>query len=75
MNCSLLVVDCGKPDFPSSGTAGGLTVIYDLTEYNATATYYCNITGYELNGENERKCLINGNWSGEPPECQCKIIF
>lgn len=75
MNCSLyLVVNCGAPGLPSSGTTGGLMRNYISTEYNATAIYSCESTGYELNGENERECLANGQWSGEPPECQCKII-
>lgn len=27
---------------------------YTSTEYNATVTYLCESTGYELNGESER---------------------
>ena len=38
------------------------------------AEYECN-TGYELVGENVRKCQVNGDWSGTPPQCIGKIIW
>ena len=33
------------------------------------ATYSCHY-GYKLVGESIRKCLYDGNWSGEEPKCK-----
>lgn len=40
----------------------------------AIARYTCN-HGYELNGENERQCMANGQWSAEHPTCECKLVY
>ena len=37
--------------------------------YGDKAIYSCHY-GYKLVGESTRKCLYDGNWSGEEPECK-----
>ena len=45
----------------------------ESTRYQGIARYECN-PGYELVGEDVRKCLDNGHWSGTPPQCIGKIF-
>ena len=54
---------------------GGLTVNYNNTIVNSTATYMCNDIGYQLNGEASVFCAVNGIWSEDIPSCQCKEEF
>ena len=42
-----------------NGTTGG---------FEDTCTFSCN-AGYELQGSNNRTCLVNQSWSGEDPIC------
>ena len=43
--------------------------------FHSTAKYECN-DGFELTSGNQvRKCLATGNWSGIAPFCQCKITW
>ncbi|XP_019857190.1 PREDICTED: uncharacterized protein LOC100638611 isoform X13 [Amphimedon queenslandica] len=58
VNCSELIVDSGE-----------LSVFYNSTSYNSTATYSCE-SGFNLAGVAERTCLNSGNWSGDPPSCE-----
>ena len=69
-----LVVDCGIPYVPK-GAVGGLTVNYNNTIVNSTATYACNNIGYQLNGEATSVCSINATWTGTVRSCQCKLIL
>ena len=39
----------------------------------STAHYYCN-KGLKVVGDVVRKCLYNGYWSGEEPECKRKNV-
>ena len=43
-------------------------VNHDGVYYGDNATYSCHY-GYKLVGESIRKCLYDGNWSGEEPKC------
>ena len=52
---------------------GGLTVNYDNTIVNSTATYTCNSIGYQLIGKATSVCLVNGTWTRTVPSCECKI--
>ena len=54
---------------------GGLTVNYNNTIVNSTATYMCNDIGYQLNGEASVFCAVNAIWSEDIPSCQCKEEF
>ena len=67
---SYTVVDCGVPHVPK-GTIGGLSVNYNETIINSTATYSCNI-GYNLIGEKTTICGVNGTWNGAVPHCESK---
>ncbi len=39
----------------------------------ATATYSC-INGYILEGESQRTCQVNGQWSDSEPFCRSKNL-
>ena len=67
-----LVVDCGIPHVPNRGM-GGLTVNYNNTIVNSTASYTCNSIGYQLIGKATSVCLVNGTWTRTVPSCECKI--
>ncbi|XP_052500473.1 sushi, von Willebrand factor type A, EGF and pentraxin domain-containing protein 1 [Budorcas taxicolor] len=57
-------ISCGKPESPEHGFVFG-------SEYNfeSTITYHCE-TGYELEGNRERVCQENGQWTGEVVTCK-----
>lgn len=38
-----------------------------------TARYTCN-SGYNISGNEIRICLEDGNWSGDEPVCNCKLL-
>ena len=40
----------------------------------STATYTCNF-GFVLQGDEQRVCMENETWSGEPPTCLRKFKF
>ena len=44
-------------------------VTHDGVSYGDKANYSCDY-GYKLVGESVRKCLHNGDWSGEKPKCE-----
>ena len=62
------VVRCVEIAEPQNGQ-----VNIESTRYQGIAQYECN-TGYELVGEDVRKCQINGHWSGTPPQCIGKFF-
>lgn len=43
----------------------------ETTTYNSAVEYHC-IPHYERVGPYLRKCMEDGQWSGEEPTCQCK---
>ena len=63
------VVDCGGLSNPTNGQ-----VKLSGTRVGSTAKYFCNI-GFDLVGDNIRKCRSNGQWSGEEPVCKRKYKF
>ena len=65
---SCAVVDCGGLPDPENGTATAAD-----TTFNSTATFSCN-DGYNLVGEETRRCLASGNWSANEPSCKCCFI-
>ena len=67
-----LVVDCGIP-YVSNKAVGGLTVNYNNTIVNSTATYSCNNIGYQLIEEATSVCSVTGTWIGKVPSCQCEL--
>lgn len=63
------VITCNEPDAPP----GGFVVGYDLNVHSSIE-YHCEI-GHKLVGENTFTCNSNGEWSGEPPICECKYFY
>ncbi|KAM4706820.1 sushi, von Willebrand factor type A, EGF and pentraxin domain-containing protein 1 [Discoglossus pictus] len=60
-NC--IPVSCGQPSAIINGQVKG-----NEFTYGKRVEYQCN-EGYRLQGEKERTCLENGNWSGTVPFC------
>ena len=56
-------IDCGVLGNPANGEVFVMNTIY-----NSVATYSCN-TGYNLTGDDMRRCLESGFWSGSEPSC------
>lgn len=44
------------------------------TTYNSAIEYHC-VPTYERIGPYLRKCLDNGQWSGDQPRCESKLRF
>ena len=63
-----VVVDCGSLEDPDNGQ-----VEFFNTTFESTANYTCDL-GYSLNGNSTRTCEANGNWSGDLPSCECKLL-
>jgi hypothetical protein len=58
-------VDCKHP-----GTIeNGRVIVMNGTTYNSAIEYHC-IPNYERIGPYLRKCMDNGDWSGEEPRCE-----
>ncbi|XP_055388118.1 sushi, von Willebrand factor type A, EGF and pentraxin domain-containing protein 1 [Condylostylus longicornis] len=58
-------VDCGVPEQIENGR---VIVINETTTYGGSAEYHC-IPNFIRSGPFLRKCLDNGQWSGEQPVC------
>ena len=58
------VVDCGDPGTPAYGVKW-----HRNTTLGSFVKYRCQ-EGYRLEGENFRKCLHSGEWSGTLPTCR-----
>ena len=65
---SFSVLNCVEIPNPKNGH-----VHVESTRYHGIARYECN-TGYELSGQDVRKCQGNGQWSGIPPQCIGKLF-
>lgn len=63
------MITCNEPDAPP----GGFVVGYDLNVHSSIE-YHCEV-GHKLVGENTLTCNSNGEWSGEPPICECKYYL
>ena len=61
---SAIQVDCGDPGTPVNGRRKLTTTFEgDIVEY------FCS-TGFDLEGDQERKCQSNGLWTGQLPICR-----
>ena len=71
MQCFITVVACGVLDVSSSGV-GGLTLHFSAptTTIGTRAIYSCSNSSYQIIGNAERTCGVNGRWSGEEPQCE-----
>ena len=56
-------VDCGDPGSVSNG---GRTLVSTL--FSSRVRYFCS-RGYVLDGNVERTCGADGEWSGNTPSC------
>lgn len=63
-----IAVDCGPLSDPVNGN-----VVLTTTTFKSVANYQCN-TGFGLIGITTRTCQANGEWSNEPPTCECKKL-
>lgn len=66
-----LVVDCNHPGPIENGR---VIIMNDTTTYNSAAEYHC-VPHFQRVGPYMRKCLDDGEWSGEQPFCQCNFSF
>ncbi|KAF4019587.1 hypothetical protein G4228_011363 [Cervus hanglu yarkandensis] len=65
-------ISCGKPESPEHGFVFGSEYSFE-----STIIYHCE-TGYELEGNRERVCQENGQWSGGVATCKtnpCPVPF
>ena len=61
-------VDCGQlKDIPN-----GQVDISPDTKFGSYATYSCNL-GHVLQGNQQRICQADGQWSGSTPRCVRKL--
>ena len=61
-----LVISCGDPGVPRNGRRQLLS-----STVGSRVVFDCN-DGYKLDGNRERTCQSNGQWSGSLPSCSCK---
>ncbi|MEJ1282873.1 sushi von Willebrand factor type A EGF and pentraxin domain containing 1 [Cricetulus griseus] len=69
---SCIPVFCGHPESPEHGFVVGSTY-----SFGSTIVYQCD-AGYELEGNRERVCQENGQWSGQVATCTanpCPVPF
>ena len=62
------MVDCGSLDAPANGSVD----LSNGTTFGSTAIYSCDEV-FELQGNSTRMCLLSGQWSYEPPTCDCEL--
>ena len=69
MSCHVSV-GCGPLSSPANGVAQ-ISLVHDAESGGDTfvAVYTCS-TGYRLNGNDNRTCLADQNWSGSEPTCE-----
>ena len=61
-----LLVDCGELVAPANGDRIG-----DLTTFDSVVEFRCD-DGYELVGSSQRRCQVNGTWTGTETTCRRK---
>ena len=66
-----IVSSCEALGISSSGI-GGLTLHFSAptTTIGTRAIYSCSNSSYQIIGNAERTCEVNGRWSGEEPQCE-----
>ena len=80
-HCFIMTVDilkffqvtyCGALNVSSSGI-GGLTLHFSAspTTIGTRAVYSCSNSRYQIIGSSERRCGVNGRWTGVEPQCKC----
>ena len=64
-----VAIECEDLDDPRNGN-----VILTGTTVGSTATYVCD-DGFVLIGNQLRRCMSNGLWSGEEPICKGRVFI
>lgn len=59
-------IECGEPEQP-------LNAFFRSPQRNVQFDYECTL-GYVLDGASNRYCQPNGQWSGQQPVCNGKMI-
>lgn len=62
-------MSCPEPEVPPGGYMEG----YDYYVHS-TVEFHCD-AGHMLIGEQALTCQPDGEWSGEPPNCKCKLHY
>ena len=67
--------DCTPLSMITNGTVQYSTepIASGFITNGTVATYSC-ADGYELAGEENRTCLVDGTWTGAEPQCRCAYI-
>ena len=63
----IVVISCGVPGLPAVNSYG-LRLFYSTVTYGSTVTYSC-ISGYNIVGNPNLTCTVNGKWNENPPQC------
>lgn len=61
------MITCDEPEVPT----GSYVVGYDFNVHS-TIEYHCEV-GHVLRGEAVHTCSREGEWSGDTPDCVCKL--
>ena len=64
-----LVIDCGDPGTPWHGYLHGANF-----HYNSNVTFSCR-PQHHLEGDRQRTCQADGQWSGQQPKCLGELLF
>lgn len=59
------IVDCGKPPIPVNGRG---VLLNGSTTYGSLVEYHC-LPDFKTIGEETRRCMSSGVWSGSLPRC------
>lgn len=63
------MITCDEPEVPT----GSYVVGYDFNVHS-TIEYHCEV-GHVLRGEAVHTCSREGEWSGDTPDCVCKLTY
>ena len=61
------MIDCGQPKAIAGGSVKGSNFAV-----HSTVDYKCDPGYKEVNGNTQRTCGSDGQWSGQPLSCKCK---
>ena len=62
------MISCGVPGLPVANSSG-LILTYTNVTYGNTVIYSCT-SGYNIVGNANQTCTLNGSWNDNPPQCQ-----
>ena len=62
------MITCGEPGLPVANSSG-LLLTYTNVTYGSIVIYSCT-SGYNIVGNANQTCTLNGSWNDNPPQCQ-----